>query len=156
MRKLPENNLDYELWWLILQTRRSMRRLREKELFQYGITPERAGVLYAVHVIGERATPAEISRFLLREPHSVSDLLHRMEAEGLVKKLKDLDRKNLIRVVLTDKGRKVCKQTAKRDSIHEVISSLSEEEQKLLRALLEKLCEKTLKELGITRKPTFL
>ncbi len=156
MKKLPENDLDYELWWLILHTRRSMRRLREKELFQYEITPERAGVLYAIHVIGERATPAEISRFLLREPHSISNLINRMKAEGLVKKERDLDKKNLVRVALTDKGREAYKQTAKRDSIHEVISSLSEEERKLLRALLEKLCLKTLKELGVTRKPIFL
>lgn len=154
--KLPENDLDYELWVLILHTRRSMRRLREKELFRYGITPERSGVLYAVHVIGERATPAEIARFLLREPHSISSLINRMEAEGLVKKVKDLDRKNMVRVVLTNKGHEAYKQTAKRDSIHEVMSTLSEEERKLLRALLGKLCRKTLKELGVTRKPIFL
>jgi DNA-binding MarR family transcriptional regulator len=155
VRTLPENDLDYELWWLILHTRRSMRRIREKELFQYRITPERAGVLYAIHMIGKRVTPAEISRFLLREPHSVSNLINRMKAEGLVKKVKDLNRKNLVRVVLTDKGREAYKQTVKRDSIHKVMSHLSEEERKLLRALLEKLCENTLKELGVTRKPIF-
>ena len=51
-------------------------------------------------VIGYRVTPAEISRRLLRESHSISQILNRMENKGLVRWVKDLERKNLVRLIL--------------------------------------------------------
>jgi len=146
---------DYELWWLLLQVRRAMRKIRERELWQYEITPEEVGVLVVVQAIGKRATPAEISRRLLREPHSVSTLLSRMEKKGLVRKVKDLERKNLVRVVLNEKGRKAYQQSAERESIHRIMSYLSEDERQQLRMPLEKLCNELHKELGIKRKEPF-
>jgi DNA-binding MarR family transcriptional regulator len=147
MSKQATNDPDYELWWLILHVRRGMRRLRERDLFQYGLTPEKAAVLFVVQMIGKKATPAEIARSLLREPHSISALLSRMETEGLIKKVKDLEQKNRIRISLTPKGRRANRQAAKRDSIHEIMSCLSEEERRRLRSPLEKLCRKALEEL---------
>ena len=104
-----------------------MYKARTRELFQYGITPAEAAVLVIVQAIGEKATPAEISRWLFREPHSISGLLARMEKQGLVRKVKDLDRKNLVRVVITEKGQQAYQQSTKRESIHRIMSSLSEE-----------------------------
>ncbi len=100
------NNMDkdYALWWLILQTRRSMHKARARELFRFGITPEEAAVLFVVSRIGDTATPAEISRWILREPHSTSGLLERMRKDGLIYKVKDLDKKNLVRVLINEKG----------------------------------------------------
>ena len=86
----------YELWWLILHVERAMYKARAAELARYGITPEQAGVLYVVQTIGPRATPAQISRWVVREPHSISGLLQRMEKDGLIRKDKDLERKNLV------------------------------------------------------------
>lgn len=62
-------------------------------MYQYGITPEQAGVLFCIKVIGKEATPAKISRYTIREPYTVSAMLNRMERKGLIKKVKDLDRK---------------------------------------------------------------
>ncbi len=156
VRKFPPDDQDYALWWLILHLRRAMRKLRARELFQYGITPEESSVLSVVQAVGKRATPAEIARYLLREPHSISALLSRMKEEGLVNKVKDLERKNLVRIELTDKGRKAYKQALKRESIYKVMSCLSEEESQQLSLLLEKLCRKTVEELDMRRKPPFL
>ncbi|MFQ5996469.1 MAG: MarR family winged helix-turn-helix transcriptional regulator [Dehalococcoidales bacterium] len=156
MRRFPSEDQDYELWWLILHVRRAMRKLRAKELFQYGITPEEAAVLFVVQAIGDKATPAEIARYLLREPHTISGLLSRMVGDGLVRKTKDLARKNRVRVLLTDKGRKAYKQSTKRESVHRVMSCLSEEERQQLRAPLGKLCQKALEELGTDRQLPFL
>ena len=58
----------YELWWLMVHTRHVMKRARARELLQYGITPEEVGVLFACQVLGSRAKPAELSRWLFREP----------------------------------------------------------------------------------------
>jgi len=146
---------DFKLWGLLGQTADVVLRVRWKELNRYGISPIEAGVLFAIQAIGERATPAEITRWLLREPHTVSELLNRMEKEGLVTKTKDLERKNLVRVSITEKGRQAYRQSTKRKSIHKVMSTLSEEERRQLMASLEKLRNRALKELKVEHKPRF-
>ena len=148
MRKFPSKDQDYALWWQILHMRRAMHRVRAKELFQYGITSEEAAVLFIVQAIGPRVTPAMISRFLLRERHSVSGLLSRMEKGGLVRKVKDLERKNLVRIAMTEKGQQAYQQSTKRESIHKVMSCLSKEERQQLKASLDTLWKKALEELG--------
>ncbi len=155
MKDFLQEDEDFELWWLILGARRAMHKARARELSQYDITPEEAAVLFVVQTVGRRATPAEISRWLLRESHSISGLIQRMEKEGLVKKVKDLDRKNLVRVAMTEKGQQAYYQSTKRDSVHRIISSISKEERQHLRATLERLRDKALKEIGIAFKPPF-
>jgi len=122
---------------------------------QYGITPEEAGVLFVIQAIGWRATPAEISRRLMREPHSISGLLRRMEGKGLVKRVKDLDRRNLIRVTITEKGLEAYNQSTKRGSIHRIVSAISKEDCQKMKVCLEKLWVKALKEIGRGYKPPF-
>ncbi len=129
---------------------------RWEELAQYNVPPVQAAVLFIIQAIGYRATPAEISRWFFRQSHSVSELLSRMEKGGLVRKVKDLDRKNLVRVELTEKGRETYHQSMKRVSIHNIMSSLSEEEHQQLRSCLQKLRDKALKEIGIKGEPRHL
>ena len=150
---LYDADKDYALWWLIIHMRRTMYKARTKELFRYGIRPAEAAVLFIVQTIGYRATPAEISRWLIREPHSISGLLVRMEKKGLLRGVKDLERKNLIRVELTEKGQEAYRQSAKRESIHRIMSSLSGEECRRLRKYLQKIRDKAIEELGDTSKP---
>ena len=133
-----------------------MYRARTKELFKYGITPEQAAVLFVVQAIGPKATPAEISRWLMRESHSTFGLLSRMEKQGLLRRTKDLEKKNLVRVTLTEKGREVYHQSAERESIHRIVASLSEGERQQLRAYLGKLWNRALDELGVSHEPSFL
>jgi len=146
---------DYELWWLIMHMRRAMHKARGKELSKYGITPEEAAVLFTIQAISHAATPAEISRWLLREPHSISGLLNRMQKEGLITKAKDLERKNLVRVAMTEKGRQAYSQSTKRESIHRILTALSEKECQQIRTCLEKLRNKALEELGTASRPPF-
>jgi MarR family transcriptional regulator for hemolysin len=95
---------SFNLWWLLDQTRHLLFRARQKELDGYNISVRQAAVLFVVEATGEQATPVEISRRLLRRHHTITGILSRMEKEGLVRKTKDLERKNLIRVSLTEKG----------------------------------------------------
>jgi DNA-binding MarR family transcriptional regulator len=140
---------DYNLYRLLAQTRTMLSRIREKELYRYGILARNAAALQAIQAIGDKATPAEVSRWLCREPHTVSSLLVRMEEKGLIKKTKDLDKRNLVRITLTEKGLLAHKRTTERKSIHELISSLSKKEQKQLTTILEKLRSKAMEKLGI-------
>jgi DNA-binding MarR family transcriptional regulator len=156
MKNLPATNQEHNLWLLLGLTKDAISKARRRELYRYNIRARRAGVLFVIQAIGDHATPVEIARRLFREPHSVSELLSRMVKEGLVRKVKDLDRKNAVRVVLTEKGRETYYQSTKRESIHKIMSSLSEEERQQLWALLEKLYYKALEELGMNRELSFL
>jgi DNA-binding MarR family transcriptional regulator len=142
---------DQDLWFLLTHTRYAIFRAREKELQRYGLTPEQVSLLFVVQALGEKATPAELSRSLLRQPHTVSALVERMEKRGLVKKLKDLDRKNLVRVAITDKGRKAFEQSSKRGPIHRIMGELNQREKKIMRKYLETIFAKARKELGMDR-----
>ena len=153
MSNLLYGDEDYALWWLIVQSRRAMHNVRRKELFQAGITPVEASVLFIVQAIGHKSTPAEIARWLFRKPHSVSSLLARMAKRGLVRKVSDLERKNQVRVIITEKGRDAYHQSTKRESIHRMMSSLSDEQRRELRSSLQLLRDKALEELGVARPP---
>jgi len=133
-------------------------RAREKELSKYGITPRQAAVLFIVKVINAtegEATPGKVSRWLLRESHTVSRILTRMENEGLVSKTKGSGKKNEINVTLTEKGEQLYKQSLKRESIKEIMSCLSEEERQQLDSSLEKLRNKALQNLETASQVPF-
>ena len=152
--QLP-NDRDYNLWILLCQARDTIFKARGKELTQCGVTVEQACILFVVQAIGDKATPTEISRWMLREPHTISTILTRMEKDGLVSKSKDLDKKSRVIVALTEKGRQVYSQSSKRNSIREIISCLSEEEHNQLGSLLEKLRDNALKNIAKVAKPPF-
>ena len=74
-----------------------------------------------------------------------------MAKRGLVKKVKDLDRKNLVRVVMTEKGKKTYELSTKRGPIHRIMGTLDEKEKKQFRGYLERLLAKARKEIGLDR-----
>jgi MarR family transcriptional regulator, organic hydroperoxide resistance regulator len=142
---------DQDLWLLLTHTRYAVFRAREKELQRYGVSPEQVSLLFVVQALGNKATPAAISRHIIRQPHTVSALVDRMARRGLVKKVKDLDRKNLVRVVMTEKGKKTYELSTKRGPIHRIMNTLNEDEKKAFRDFLEKLLIKARKEIGLDR-----
>ena len=143
----------FRLWALLIRTKDTIYRVRQRELREVNISPIEAAVLVIVRATGRKATPAEISRWLFRQPHGVSMLIDRMQKEGLVRKAKDLEKKNLVRVELTEKGQQAYDHAAKRIAIDRIMSSLSEEERHQLSSYLEKLRDKALEELGVDSRP---
>ena len=125
---------------------------RERITEIWSITRSRWVFLFVVQALGNKATPAALSRHIIRQPHTVSALVDRMARRGLVKKVKDLDRKNLVRVVMTEKGKKTYELSTKRGPIHRIMSTLNEEEKKDFREYLEKLLAKARKEIGLDRE----
>jgi len=114
-----------------------------------------AAVLLLVKGAQEPVTPAKLSRWLFRQPHTVSGLLNRMEKQGLVNKSKDLERRNLVRVTLTKKGEQAYQQQSDMRVIRKVLSSLSSKERDNLKAYLRTLREETLEELVVKRQLPF-
>jgi len=80
----------YQLWVLLHQVCVAATRARGNELRKFGISRMQATVLFWLKTMNGSVTPAELSRLLFREPHTVFSLLNRMEKQGLVKKVKDL------------------------------------------------------------------
>jgi DNA-binding MarR family transcriptional regulator len=146
---------DYILWRLLLETRDTVFKARQKELRRYGISPEEAAVLFVVKSLGAKATPTEISRYLLRKIHTVSGILSRMEKKRLLRKTKDLPRKNSVRASLTEKGEQAYYQSTKIESISGIMSSLSEQERQQFSSCLKTLRDRALKQLGIEQKRFF-
>jgi DNA-binding MarR family transcriptional regulator len=142
---------DQDLWLLLTHARYAVFRAREKELQRYGVSPEQVGLLFVVQALGNKATPAALSRYILRQPHTVSALVDRMARRGLVKKVKDLDRKNLVRVVMTEKGQKTYELSTKRGPIHRIMATLNDDERKQFKEFLERILTKARKEIGMDR-----
>ena len=130
---------DYDLWVLLNQAQNLMMNARDIELTEYGTTAMQAAVLFITNAVGEETIPAEISRWLLRKPATISGLLDRMEKSGLVERVKDLPKKNLVRIRITEKGKQAYKQSLKRESLHKIMSCLSDEERQNLASMLVKL-----------------
>ena len=146
---------DYELWVLLHQACDAMIRTRENALRPAGITRIQAAVLFIVKAVKVPATPAEISRWLFREPHTVSGLLDRMEKRGLVRKVNDLERKNLIRVEITEKGEEAYRRSKELKVIRKTLSRLSPKERDNLRAYVKTLRDDALQELGLRHQLPF-
>ncbi len=139
----------FYLWVLLAQAKDAIHKARNRELDKYNITTWRSAVFVRIEALGDKATPAQISRWLLREPHSTSELLTRMEKEGLVKRVKDLDKKNMVRVVITEKGHELRKKSRETETLHNIMSCLSEEECRIMWSCLKKLRDRALQEIGI-------
>ncbi|MFC1872138.1 MarR family winged helix-turn-helix transcriptional regulator [Chloroflexota bacterium] len=141
-----ENDYD-RIWWLIIRVSRLSRKAREIELSPYGITPAEAGLLIAVHNIGHDATLTRISKFLMKKPQTTFALLSRMEKRGLIKRLKDMEYKNLVRVELTEKGQDGYIQSMNREPARKLLSVLSEQDLNRMRTYLENILEKGFEEI---------
>jgi MarR family transcriptional regulator, 2-MHQ and catechol-resistance regulon repressor len=146
---------DYKLNTLMILTINAIIKAEDKEIQKYRISMEEAGALFITKAIGQSATPAEISRWLLREHHSVSDLLRRMNKKGLVNLTKDLERKNMIRVSLTEKGKEALKIWNNAKTRHEIASVLTQDESTRMISYLNKLRAKALEKLSIDFVPPF-
>jgi MarR family transcriptional regulator, organic hydroperoxide resistance regulator len=121
--------------------------VRRNELAKDNITPMHSIVLIAIQDIGNQATPSELAQWLFREPHSVSQILDRMEKEKLVRRMRDPKNKSRVRIVLTKKGKEIYEKTDKGESIFKIFSVLSKKEQELMISGLHKLLERALQEL---------
>ena len=147
MEKPVHSDEDYKLWVLFLRVRDMAFKARQRELTRHNISPRQSAILFAIKDAGRNATPGEIARRSFREPHSVSEILSRMEKDGLVEKNKVQGGGNRVIVTLTKKGQNAFRLSSKRDSIHRMISALSKEERRQLKGCLMTLWDSALKEL---------
>ena len=145
----------FRLAVLLAHTVEAILKVRQKELHQIEMTREKTGLLFMIDFSNNTAKPSELARWIFREPNAVTGLLNRMEKEGLVRRVKDLDKKNFVRVEMTKKGREHYQKAVQTTSIRKILFSLTEIQRKQLEVALEILWEAALRELGMKWQPAF-
>jgi len=156
MESLSPDDQDYALWLVLIEATRYIFKAIELDMNQYGITPEQGEVLLITKAFNSQLTPTGISRLTCREIHSVGGLVNRMAEKGLVRRAKDLEKKNLVRVVLTNKGRQVYENSKERQSIHSIMSILSEGDRQQLISCMSRLKGTAIDEVLRHYRPPFL
>ena len=141
------NKKELDLIGLLNQTTETIFRARQKELQQYNISTSQGAVLFITKTLGEKATISEISRWLLRKPHTISEIVNRMVKKGLIKKSRAPNRKTIIKVELTPKGLEVYQKSKKRQSFRNILACLSPEEHRQIISYLQRLRDGALEEL---------
>jgi DNA-binding MarR family transcriptional regulator len=139
----------YKLFFLMQMTADAVYKLRETELKKFDISPQQALALICIYSLKNKATPAEVSRWLYREPNSITILLNRMEKLDLIKKKADLKRRNIIRLSLTKKGVKAYQHAIEFETFSSLINILSERRRAQLFANLQLIREEVFKRLHL-------
>ena len=134
--ELNENEIA---WWEMSVTSLILQRAWGMELGQIGLTVPQALVLTMVAGTTEPITPMKLSKLLHREPHTISALLSRMEVQGLVKKERNLERGNWVRVTLTKKGKEAYERLVLARRVRNVTECLSKQELDALNKMNRKL-----------------
>lgn len=105
-------NLDELLCFAVYSTGLAFNRAYKPLLERYGLTYSQYLVLTALHG-HEGLTVSEIGERLFLESNTLTPLIKRMEAAGLVSRRREQSDERVVRVSLTDLGRSVIGSAAK-------------------------------------------
>jgi DNA-binding MarR family transcriptional regulator len=111
--------------------------------FGHGLHPGKGRIL---EILSEQGSVGqkELTHILKVRPPSISEMLHKMEAHGLITRAKTDEDKRNVTITITDKGRAFAEKIKGYDArvSEELFASLSQEEQETLAVLLGKLVDK--------------
>jgi MarR family transcriptional regulator, 2-MHQ and catechol-resistance regulon repressor len=158
--KFMFDNHHMSAWMLLHQTYNSLLKCEDAIFPSIGLTTQQHAILMAIKYNDSPATPTQIADWLDRNTNSISLIVNRMEKNGLVKRVRDVEDRRSLRIAMTPKGEEVLNNgvLVGRSLIREILGALSGEETKYLTDLLEKVrfqalkyCrkEKTLKEVKV-------
>ena len=136
-------NTVLRLWLLLRRVGDTLVRCQDSIFGQYGLTTEQWGVLTAIKARGPMR-PTDLADLLERSPNSISMLVDRMVKTGLVRRTRDRKDRRVVTVSFTEKGKTAVEPAipAGWEFIHEVLSPLSDNEQRDLASMLERVkCE---------------
>lgn len=139
---------NIKVWRLLHQTEFIISRYREQELAQYGITPEQTYVLDILVMNNGSTTLSHIVDITKRQHHSISTLVRRMEAQGLLTRVINPEDRRTFRVHITPKGEELFRSVP-RDSINVIFGGLSDTEKVQLREGMARLLLRAYSVMGI-------
>ena len=139
MNKMDAAESSFNLWLLIGKVNHSIMLIRQRELNQHHIPVRQTLVLYTIQALGEKATLSEVAKLVEREVHVVSRQAVSMEKDGLIKRIKNTPKSNLLRLELTERGLEVVKVARESESITSILSFLTGEERKQMESILNRI-----------------
>jgi MarR family transcriptional regulator, 2-MHQ and catechol-resistance regulon repressor len=149
----PDEN--YGLWRLLDHTHFMISRLREKELHEFGLTPEQAYILDILAHSNGTSTINNIIEITQRKHHSVSTQIERMARQGLIDRKKHSADLRQYDISITARGQALLDRVT-RDSFEKTFSCLQPDSKKELRKHLEYLLERAYGLHGIEHKSRFV
>jgi DNA-binding MarR family transcriptional regulator len=139
MKKMSAAESSFNLWLLIGKVNHSIMLIRQRELNQHHIPVRQTLVLYTIQALGDKATLSEVARLVEREVHVVSRQAVSMEKDGLIKRIKNTPKSNLLRLELTEKGQEMVKVARESESISEILAFLTAGERKQMELILNRI-----------------
>ncbi len=138
-----QENTVLRLWLLLRRVGDTLMRCQDLLFSKSGLTTEQWGVLTAIKSRGA-LRPSDLADILERTPNSMSMLIDRMVQAGLVRRTRDRKDRRVVIVSSTEKGKIAVEPAVAMgwEFIHEILSALTDNEQRDLADLLETIkCE---------------
>jgi DNA-binding MarR family transcriptional regulator len=145
---------NYALWSFLERTAFAISRLREIELAPFGLTVQQAALLSMITRNEGSVTGKEVEQISLRQHHSISDLAHRLEDRGLIRKERTSVREGY-RITMTEAARSLWEMLPSR-SIDLVFDPLSLDDKITMIASLRCVRSKAKELLGGTNASPFM
>lgn len=153
MPRYPTSN-NLALWVALTRSYYYMRRIREKELKKIGLSVAQSTVLAIIDECEEQgtdATPVAISKRLLKAASTTTEILDRMVKKGLIIRINDLERKNMVRVHMTDMGREMFERSRQVRYFDSIFAKLTPAKRNSLKAYLNLLTDVAKKRLPVRK-----
>ncbi|MFJ4980021.1 MarR family winged helix-turn-helix transcriptional regulator [Streptomyces coeruleorubidus] len=129
----------------LLRLTRRVHRIQKRHLEHrdLGITPAQSRLLRTLAHWGSPPRMADLAERLEVVPRAVTTLVDGLEASGKVRRVPDPVNRRVIRIELTDDGRKALGElrAARRSAAEEILAPLTEEQREALGGLLNTLID---------------
>ncbi|MET9732625.1 MarR family transcriptional regulator [Streptomyces sp. NPDC006458] len=137
----PEGLLAEQLLRLTRRVHRIQKRHLERR--DLGITPAQSRLLRTLAHFGSPPRMADLAERLEVVPRAVTTLVDGLEASGRVRRVPDPSNRRVIRIEVTDDGRKALRELreARRAAAEEILAPLTGQQRAVLRGLLDTLID---------------
>lgn len=126
---------------LISRVYHSMTLIKQQELNKFQIAPRQLYVLHIIHELGEKATVPEVARTVDREINVIGKMVVNLERDGLIERIKNNPKSNLLHLKLTKRGVKMIKVSITSKSIDDILLTIPNEEYKQMDMTLTKILD---------------
>jgi DNA-binding MarR family transcriptional regulator len=143
---------EYDTWILLSRVYHMIAKLRRLELAKYNVQPVQAYILLILQSLGGETSPTELARYAYEDKSAISDILIRMEKQGLITKTKEVNGNSRVKVKMTTKGEESLRLSAEREYLRQVMSSLTPEKLEQLDSCLALIRDNAIGQLDIQEK----
>jgi DNA-binding MarR family transcriptional regulator len=143
---------EYDTWILLSRVYHMIAKLRRLELAKYNIQPVQAYILFILHALGGETSPTELAKYAYEHKSAISDILIRMEKQGLITKTKKVIGNGRVKVKLTEKGKEALELSSEREFLRKSMSGLTPEKTEQLETCLELIRDNAVNLLDIQEK----